>query len=485
MRYTIFYSWQSDLPNATNWGFIEKALEKAARSIRSDDSISVEPVIDRDTSGVPGSPDIAGTIFEKIDRCDVFVCDVSIINDGLGTRPTPNPNVLVELGYALKTLGPGRVILVANTAFGKLELLPFDLRMRRVISYQMPEGATDRATERDLLAKALERALRSIIEKLEAERAEPAPITLPTPPEMLLTAIENGDPRQGVLAARYMEWLVEALDKLAPIYDGSDQPDELFVRSIENTIDVVTEFAGLAQAIAVENASDAALSLYKGFEKIIDRYNQKSRGPGVHSYNRTDFDFYKFLGHELFVTLFSLLIREKRWELIADLLEERLYIEESLPHEGKLVTFEYISKFVYILRDRNDRLRLGRVSLHADILKERHSPGSLAEIMPFRLFVDTDYFLYLRSAFSVPATQRDDDWAPWSNVYLYDITPRFLIEAYHAKYAQRLLRPLGIRSIEEFRQLLAERGDKVKGMFGYGPIIEPLRRFEIEKLGTQ
>src|SRR5436305_3979267 len=110
----IFYSWQSDLPNAVNRSFIEKALETAIKSVRNDDSIQIEPVIDRDTSGVPGSPDIAGTILEKIEQSQIFVCDVSIINLDQPSRPTPNPNVLVELGYALRALGPQRVIMVLN-----------------------------------------------------------------------------------------------------------------------------------------------------------------------------------------------------------------------------------------------------------------------------------------------------------------------------------------------------------------------------------
>src|SRR5687768_9999122 len=117
MSDTVFYSWQSDLPNATNRGFIQTALEGAAKAIRRDESVEIEPVIDRDTSGVPGSPDIASTIFGKIERAKVFVCDVSIINqkavylkdsDGVlepdpdrAPRPTPNPNVLLELGYAM------------------------------------------------------------------------------------------------------------------------------------------------------------------------------------------------------------------------------------------------------------------------------------------------------------------------------------------------------------------------------------------------
>lgn len=77
---------QSDLPNATNRGFIQTALEAAAKTIRNDDSVVVEPVVDRDTSGVPGSPDISSTILRKIDEAQVFVGDVSIVNKG--SEPT-------------------------------------------------------------------------------------------------------------------------------------------------------------------------------------------------------------------------------------------------------------------------------------------------------------------------------------------------------------------------------------------------------------
>jgi len=46
MECKVFYSWQTDLPNSTNRGFIQTALEKAAKSIRDDESIVIEPVID-------------------------------------------------------------------------------------------------------------------------------------------------------------------------------------------------------------------------------------------------------------------------------------------------------------------------------------------------------------------------------------------------------------------------------------------------------
>ena len=77
MSDTIFYSWQSDLPNRTNRGLIQSALEGAVKDIRSDESVMIDPVVDRDTLGEPGAPDIVATIFRKIDNSAIFVCDVS------------------------------------------------------------------------------------------------------------------------------------------------------------------------------------------------------------------------------------------------------------------------------------------------------------------------------------------------------------------------------------------------------------------------
>src|SRR5947207_957690 len=115
---TVFYSWQSDLTPGTNRSLIETALERAVKVIRSDGSLAVEPRIDQGTQGVPGAPDIAHTIFEKIENAGAFVADVSIINPGAEGRLTPNPNVLIELGYALHALRKESVVLVMNIVNG-------------------------------------------------------------------------------------------------------------------------------------------------------------------------------------------------------------------------------------------------------------------------------------------------------------------------------------------------------------------------------
>lgn len=137
-KFTVFYSWQSDLNPKENKNLISTALKKAIKaSKRNSDKIELEISIDRDTKNKSGSPSITNTIFEKISNCDIFICDVSIINKNwyntlLKQRLTPNPNVLIELGYAVNLLGWERIICLNNINISKNEELPFDIRSHRI-----------------------------------------------------------------------------------------------------------------------------------------------------------------------------------------------------------------------------------------------------------------------------------------------------------------------------------------------------------------
>ena len=164
MKRKIFYSWQSDLENSTNRSFIENALKNAIKRITKDDSLYLEPVLDRDTIGLSGSPAIAEAIFEKIALSDVFVCDVSIINPRSSKRKSPNPNVLFELGYAVTKLGWDRIILVQNTAFGTPDTLPFDIHGRRTVLYKALPSFPERSHIRKELSNKLEQAIKAALE---------------------------------------------------------------------------------------------------------------------------------------------------------------------------------------------------------------------------------------------------------------------------------------------------------------------------------
>jgi hypothetical protein len=183
---TVFFSWQSDRATKEGRNLVERALKSALERISKDIDIDERPydlVFDKDTQDTPGSPPIFDTILGKIDRAAVFVPDLTFIAERLNGDPMPNSNVLIEYGYALKSIGHNRIVPVMNTAYGKprRETMPFDLAHHRFpIQYEVPEGAPDdeRKAQREQLAKTLESAIRGVLAS-DAYRSSLAPVKPP------------------------------------------------------------------------------------------------------------------------------------------------------------------------------------------------------------------------------------------------------------------------------------------------------------------
>jgi hypothetical protein len=115
---------------------------------------------------------------------------------------------------------------------------------------------------------------------------------------------------------------------------------------------------------------------------------------------------------------------------------------------------------------------LNRVSIHADILYERHSKGELATAVPCKEFLDADYFLFLRADFTRNKESEWVEWRPWSVLLMKD-KPKFIVEATSKKYAEALLEPLGISDIEQLRILLKERPAVLKRFYRQAVFWDP------------
>lgn len=136
MSTRIFFSWQSDRPDVGGKDLLETALRLALAKLSEEatlDEANRNLVLDSDTHGLAGSPPIMDSIFKKIDDAAIFIADLTFVGTRADTRPSPNPNVLIEYGWALKSLGHGRIIAVMNDAYGAptSESLPFDMRHLR------------------------------------------------------------------------------------------------------------------------------------------------------------------------------------------------------------------------------------------------------------------------------------------------------------------------------------------------------------------
>jgi hypothetical protein len=137
--------------------------------------------VDSDTQGVAGQPPIVETILKKIDTAKVFVADMTFVAQRSDGRPSPNPNVLIEYGWAMKGLTYQRIICVMNTAYGKPshETLPFDLQhVRWPLTYEFHEGTTQevRAEQRKALTNKLIGAIRACLASLAPPEPQRVPL---------------------------------------------------------------------------------------------------------------------------------------------------------------------------------------------------------------------------------------------------------------------------------------------------------------------
>lgn len=163
----IFWSWQSDTHQKSGRYFVRDVLDVLVKELntlegteeaeRGDDIGPIE--VDHDTKNVAGSPPIAATILEKIRDAAVFVADVTPVGLTPNGKHLPNPNVMIELGYAIRALGLNRIVLVMNkAAHSTFDTLPFDLRhLRGPVVYDLGEDPSpeQKQTQKEKLKSEL------------------------------------------------------------------------------------------------------------------------------------------------------------------------------------------------------------------------------------------------------------------------------------------------------------------------------------------
>lgn len=452
--FTVFYSWLSDLEGRANRSLIEDALEKAAKTLRADDTLHVEPVMDRDTAGKSGSPDIAATIFGKIDAADALVADVSFITpptpDDPKRKRCPNPNVLLELGYALHRHGWERVLLVFNEHYGSLSDLPFDLRGRRVITYRSAPEGTDRATPCKLLHDRFVADLRVM--------ANQPVLPVRTPGRDALDAIEQ-ERRNRVTLIRTATGDINArLLSVAPQLAKDTIDSAAFIGALDAATPGIVEYLELAMTAVSIDDREAIIELVRGLEKVALGYNLPSGFGGT--FWPYQFDYWKQVGYELLLGLVALLLRDRRFETLGELVRTRLHIPNAARGGNDQVTVHYLNPRTSYQQDAWGRAQLGNgrsyISPIGQLLRERYERPPLGNIVSWPEVQAADLFLSIWAA-GMPDTEKTR-W-PWiaHAAVLMTEPPRFLIDAIRIGPARQLAQALGLPSPETLRDLYVDR----------------------------
>lgn len=217
MAHTVFFAWQLDTPSEHNKVFIWKALERATASVEVTATLESSPRPESDTGGVPGSPNIIETIFERIRNCAIFIADLTFTAKSESGKLSPNPNVLIELGYAAKSIGWERTILVINEKYGTAKNLPFDILQHRwPIEYSVSANTKVSEKRFDQLSDALGMAIASCQTHI-LKRAEEMADSLDTATINIVAQYERTDFIDMRLPAKTMGELLAGLDHILAI----------------------------------------------------------------------------------------------------------------------------------------------------------------------------------------------------------------------------------------------------------------------------
>ena len=162
MKLRIFYSWQTTTDKTYNKNFISTAIEKAVKNIRRKPEFKdVEFEVQNGINREPGSPQVASKIIDdRIPKCDIFIADLSVVNQvnwftkwimkntGTEFKPFLNNNVIIEYGVAVNSIGIEKIIGVLNRAYGSPhdnpDNIPFDIKhLKFPIEYEYSSKTQD------------------------------------------------------------------------------------------------------------------------------------------------------------------------------------------------------------------------------------------------------------------------------------------------------------------------------------------------------
>lgn len=208
--------------------------------------------------------------------------------------------------------------------------------------------------------------------------------------------------------------------------------DEAIIKNIEEFLPFRNEAIQLFIAIAQYAPEEQFIErLHRFFESIIP---YMSRPQSISQYSDWGFDNYKFIVHELFLYALAILLKHDRLEQANYLLQQQYYLPENSDYgRAVMVSFAIFQTYISSLDHRNKRLSLHRLSLRADLLKERCAVTGI----DFRYLLQADFIAFMRT--EVEEQSGYNLWWPNTLIYLghfnspFEIFARSISKAYFNK----------------------------------------------------
>lgn len=294
-----------------------------------------------------------------------------------------------------------------------------------------------------------------------------------------INAIKDGKPYAAGALNEYFETFVQNLGNFR-IKDYEGEFDDAVIKNIESFLPYRNEAIQIFSAIARYDPREEFIeSLHRFFESLIP---YMFRPEGVTTWREWDFDNFNFIIHELFLYAIAILVKLERFQQTSMLLSQRYYVPSNSDYgRDVMVPFSVFRRYMKSLENRNKRLKLRRLSLRADLLKQRRQ----TTVIDFTYLMQADFVLFIRAELYGEGFDR---WWPETLLYLGHFPGPFEIfaRAESKRYFEKMKCLFDIKNSDDFKQLLEEyeQGKRKLPRWEFNSF-NPALLLNIEKLATK
>ena len=264
-------------------------------------------------------------------------------------------------------------------------------------------------------------------------------------------ALRNNHDHAMALVTEYFELLTAEFEKLRINQNDKDEFDDLVIQSIESFLPYRNEVINIFQLLANSKHLDEAPQVIHRFLEGLLPYMERPKNAG--RWKDWDFDNFQFIIHELFLYAVACFTRYEKFEAAAFIMSNDFYLSDSYEFSDMaMVPFHVFGRHLKSLESRNQRLKLSRLSLHADLLEQRSKESAIE----FRFLMQTDLLLFLRAHLHHPDSYFY--WWPETLLYARRLPKPFEIfaRAQSTSYFNKMKCLLGIANKADLDTLIEE-----------------------------
>jgi hypothetical protein len=261
--------------------------------------------------------------------------------------------------------------------------------------------------------------------------------------------VKSNKPNAGGAVDEYFAIFTSNFERIR-ISKSAAEFDEDVIKSITDFLPYRNEAIQLVSAIAVYSPDEEfVLKIHRWLEGLIPFM---FRPVNVSQWQEWDFDNYRFIVHELFLWVLAIFLKHERFEQASMLLREHYLLPGNAEQGGEvMVNYFIFQQHLNSLDRRNQRLNLRRLSIQADLIKDR----CIGTGVDFRYLMQADFVAFMRG--EIGSKIETSRWWPETLVFLgyssapFEIFARSISSAFFNK--MKIL--LGIDVAKDLESLFA------------------------------